>query len=133
MRNAGPGFDSPLRRPAEVDEVRSEARVTGRCSDLGPGGCYVDTLSPFAVGSAVRIRIERDMSEFDAAAIVAYAHVSMGMGLAFTAIKDDYQGVLRSWIAELSGEQSPKVGSGHGSGMRLGPTSANANLRQVLN
>jgi hypothetical protein len=29
----------------------------------------------------------------------------MGMGLAFTEIKREHQDVLRSWIAELSGEQ----------------------------
>jgi len=115
---------------AEVCELRSQTRVVGRCSDLGAGGCYVDTLSPFTVGSAVRVRIERDLNEFEAEATVAYAHVSMGMGLAFTAIKDEHQGVLRSWIAELSGEKSPKVDAsytGHESGL------LSANAGQALN
>src|ERR1700674_2086468 len=98
----------PFTAAAEVCEVRSQTRVAGRCSDLGTGGCYVDTLSPLAVGSAVRIRIERDLREFEAAAVVTYAHVSMGMGLAFTEIKREHKDVLRSWIADLSGEQTPE-------------------------
>lgn len=124
------GVRFPFTAAAEVHDLRSQTRVVGRCSDLGSGGCYVDTLSPFSVGSAVRIRIERDLQEFEAEATVAYAHVSMGMGLAFTEIKDEHQGVLRSWIAELSGEKAPKVDvsyTGHEAGL-LG-----ANLVQILN
>ena len=98
----------PFTAAAEVHELRSQTRVTGRCSDLSPGGCYVDTLSPFAAGSAVRVRIERESREFEAAAVVTYAHISMGMGLAFTEIKREHQDVLRSWIADLSGEQPPE-------------------------
>ena len=90
---------------AEVYDVRSKTRVNGRCSDLGGGGCYVDTLSPFAVGAQVKIRIERDDRQFEAEAVVAYAHVQMGMGLAFTAVKPEHLDVLRSWIANVSGDQ----------------------------
>jgi hypothetical protein len=117
---------------AEVYEVRSQTRVTGRCSDLGTGGCYVDTLSPLAVGSAVRIRLERDQCEFEAAAVVTYAHVSMGMGLAFTEIKREHQVVLRSWIAELSGESSPRPAIST-TEPESGAIEANANIRLVLN
>src|SRR5271165_4118011 len=60
---------------AEVFELRSQTRVAGRCSDLSLGGCYVDTLSPFPVGSVVRIRVERDTRELVSMAVVAYAHV----------------------------------------------------------
>jgi hypothetical protein len=129
-RRAGVRF--PFTAAAEVSDVRSEARVVGRCSDLGSGGCYVDTLSPFSVGSAVRIRIERDLREFEAEATVTYAHVSMGMGLAFTEIKDEHQGVLRSWIADLSGEQPPKLDAVP-AGPEAGPLGAIENLRQVVN
>ena len=102
------GVRYPFTATAEVSDIRSQARLTGRCSDLGYGGCYVDTISPLAVGSKVRIRIKRDPRDFEAGAIVAYAHVSLGMGLAFTEIKDEHRGILHSWISELSGDQSPQ-------------------------
>ena len=105
--------------------------MTGRCSDLSPGGCYVDTLSPFAAGSAVRVRIERELREFEAAAIVSYAHVSMGMGLAFTEIKREHKDVLRSWIANLSGEQTPEPAPST-TEPETGAVEANANLELVL-
>ena len=120
----------PFTAAAEVYELRSQTSVKGRCSDLSSGGCYVDTLIPFAVGSVVRIRIERNAREFEAAGIVAYAHVQMGMGLAFTEIKPEHQDVLRCWIAELSGEQPPEP-----PGAMAAPETSetDANMRLVLN
>ncbi len=135
-KSCGPERRAQVRYPftaaAEVYELRSQTRVVGRCSDLGPGGCYVDTLSPFAVGSAVRVRIERDLREFEAEATVAYAHVSMGMGLAFQEVKREHQDVLRLWIADLSGEQPPKLEVAPAE-PEAGLLGAIENLRQVLN
>jgi PilZ domain len=99
----------PFTASADVYELRSQTRVNGRCSDLSVGGCYVDTLSPLAVGAVVRIRLVRDSRAFESAAVVTYAHTSMGMGLAFTGMKREDQEVLRSWIADLSGEQPPEL------------------------
>ncbi len=98
---------------AEVIDLRSKARVTGRSSDLGMGGCYIDTLAPFAVGATVQIRLERDLRELEAKGVVTYTLVSMGMGLSFTDIKPEHQAVLKAWIAELSGEKetNPEIGS----------------------
>ncbi|HXR10477.1 MAG TPA: PilZ domain-containing protein [Candidatus Acidoferrales bacterium] len=122
----------PFTAAAEVYELRSQTRVKGRCSDLSSSGCYVDTLIPFAVGAVVKVRIERDTREFEAAAVVTYAHVQMGMGLAFTEIKREHQDVLRSWIAELSGEQSsePAVSTAE---PETGAIETDANVRLVLN
>jgi PilZ domain-containing protein len=121
----------PFTAAAEVYELRSKTRVTGRISDLGVGGCYVDTLSPFAVGAHVKIRVERDKREFEAEAVVAYTHVQMGMGLTFTEIKREHQGVLRSWIADLSGEQSPEPSEPTGE-PESEEIEVNANMRLVL-
>jgi hypothetical protein len=126
------GIRYPFTAAAEIIEVFSQTRVTGRTSDLGPGGCYVDTLTPLAVGAVVRVRMERELRVFEAMATVIYAHLSMGMGLAFTEIKPEHQAVLGAWMAELSGERLPEpevVATGREAGM----LSAVLSLRQVLN
>lgn len=73
-KRGGPDNRKQVRYPfsaaAEVREIRSETRVTGRCSDLSGGGCYIDTLSPFAVGAFVKIQMKRETREFEAAAVV---------------------------------------------------------------
>lgn len=96
---------APFTAAAEVYDLRSQTRVAGRCSDISPGGCYVDSLTPLAVKAPVRIRIVREFREFEAQAVVAYAHIGMGMGLTFTEISDDQLEILLSWISEASGGQ----------------------------
>ena len=89
---------------AEVREVHSGTSIIMRCSDLSAEGCYLDTISPFPLGAAVVVRITHGGRQFEAAAVVANSHFQMGMGLAFTEIGQEYRGVLRSWLGELSGE-----------------------------
>ena len=95
---------------AEVFDLRAEVRVNGRCSDLSVGGCYVDALSTFSVGTTARIRLARDSGAFESGAVVTYAHTSMGMGLAFTKMRGEDQAVWRPWMAELSGALPPEPG-----------------------
>jgi hypothetical protein len=94
----------PFTAAAEIFDARTNTSVSGRCSDLGLGGCYIDTFSQFPVGSVVAVRIARDNQEFQADAVVAYSHLQLGMGLTFTAIARDHQKLLGSWIAEFAGE-----------------------------
>jgi hypothetical protein len=91
---------------AEVVEMRSAARIQGRLSDLGRGGCYIDTISPFGVGSEVEMRIVNENRTFIAQAKVVFAAAGMGMGLMFTTIDPAQLPVLEKWLAELSGEAS---------------------------
>jgi len=121
----------PFTAAAEIMDVSSQARVAGRSSDLGLGGCYIDILSPFALGAAVRVRLERDQKVFEAMATVTYAQLSMGMGLAFTEVKPEHQAVLRAWVAELSGEELPE--SDVAASPEAGMLSTVLNLQQVLN
>jgi hypothetical protein len=93
---------------ADVVEVRSGARIQGRISDLARGGCYVDAMSPFGVGSEVKIRIAVESRTFAATARVVFAAPGMGMGLMFTAIEPEQLPVLNKWLAELSGEVRPE-------------------------
>jgi hypothetical protein len=134
-RSAGPENRAQTRFPftaaANVCELQSQTRVAGRCSDLSSGGCYIDTISPLTVGTAVRVRIERDQSTFEAGAVVAYAHVSMGMGLAFTKINPGHQDILRTWIAELSGGQPTQLAAPKAK-PETGAVEANATTRLVL-
>jgi hypothetical protein len=96
---------------AEAVESESHARISGRLSDLGEGGCYFEVMSPFAVGHNVRLQIFKDDQEFAAKATVLYSTAGIGMGLAFTDIEPTERLLLDRWIGELSGElaQEPRV------------------------
>jgi hypothetical protein len=75
--------------------------------------------------------METNNREFEAGAVVAYAHASMGMGLAFTSIKHEHQDVLRSWIAELSGELPPEPAVSS-TELETGAIESDANMRLVM-
>jgi PilZ domain len=103
-RNRRAGTRYAFTASADVFEPRSNLKVTGRCSDVSSGGCYVDTPSPLNVGARVKIRIAHEHREFEAVGVVVYAHVRMGMGLSFTEVKPEHQAALQAWIGQLSGE-----------------------------
>ena len=88
---------------AEVTELDSgsNARLTARTSEVGLGGCYIDTLNPFTEGTSVRLRILRDTGVFETSAKVVYTDRGCGMGLAFSEMPPSQRSLLESWLAEL--------------------------------
>lgn len=89
---------------AEAFEPISNAQVGGRTSDIGLGGCYVDTISPFPQGTAIRIRLKKDDESFEANAKVVYAQIGMGMGIAFTSAEKGQIRLYRKWVSDLGGD-----------------------------
>jgi len=90
---------------AEATNVKTQVRIKARISDLGRWGCYADTISPFEVGTEVRVQITKERL-FSAKAKVLYSTVGMGMGLIFTSVDPIELPVLEKWLAELSGESA---------------------------
>ncbi|HEV2290000.1 MAG TPA: PilZ domain-containing protein [Candidatus Acidoferrales bacterium] len=99
----------PFSAAAEVFEPQANARVSGRCSDLARGGCFIDAMSPFPVGTAVAVFLTLDQKKFEAKARVAYSQNGMGMGLEFTSVGPDQRWILDQWIGELSGQPLAKL------------------------
>ena len=120
----------PFTATAEAVELQSRARIVGRTADLGRGGCYVDTISPFPVGTPVKLRLSQGNRSFECQAAVIYSHVGMGMGLAFTEVGPDQQSVLQEWLGVLSGELTP---SSEPQPVAESPLYSSQNERHVLN
>jgi hypothetical protein len=92
---------SPFIAPVEIVEMRTGSRIRARTSDLSPQGCYVDTLNPLPVGSAVRMQIQRGGLILDVLANVSSRHVGSGMGLVFGEMTGAQRGILESWLGDL--------------------------------
>jgi PilZ domain len=94
---------------AEVLELSTRTRLTGRASDLGPGGCYIDTVSPFPIGASLMLTLTCENQNVHVKANVVYSRTGMGMGLAFTEMTAKQKENLTAWLRELNGEapQSP--------------------------
>jgi hypothetical protein len=92
---------------AEVTELGSGAKLSARTSELGLGGCYIDTLNPFPAGSLVQLRILRDNGVFETKAKVVYSDRRFGMGLAFTEMSLNQRSLLEGWLAEIVTQLKP--------------------------
>lgn len=94
----------PLVASAEVTDLSSGTLLTGRSSEVGLGGCYVDSLNPFPVGTLIGVKLLRDCGVFEAKAKVVYCDPGFGMGLAFTDMTPDQRLLLEAWLTEIVSE-----------------------------
>src|SRR6201984_3585554 len=90
---------------ADVVDISSGARFSTRTTDLGPGGCFVDTTNPFPVGSKLHVRLHKGKTSFETTGTVVYSQHGLGMGIAFSDLAHDRQSPLESWLADLAGER----------------------------
>lgn len=107
---------------AEVVEIKSGTKFSTRTTDLGPGGCFVDTLMPLPVGSAVRTRLQKDNVTFDALGTVTFSQTGLGMGIAFDEMPPERLAALDAWLVQLTSSH-PTAGDAHAA---AGPVSAAA-------
>jgi hypothetical protein len=87
---------------AEVIELSSGARFTTRTTDIGQGGCFVDTMVPFPVGSKVLVSVTREKVTFEAMGKVVYAQIGLGMGIGFDPLNAEQHQALDTWLTELN-------------------------------
>lgn len=92
---------------AEVIELSSGARFSTRTTDLGPGGCFVDTTNPFPVGAEVRVTVRKGKNEFRTGGTVVYSQQGLGMGISFSDLDPDQRRALDAWVGELTAGHSP--------------------------
>lgn len=99
----------PFSATVEATEPKSRAKIQGRTADLAIGGCYVDTISPFPVGTAIKLRLMNENQSCDTQAKVVYSLPGMGMGLTFVHGAKGQASVISRWVSELSGEPEPEI------------------------
>ena len=87
----------------EAFDPQANVQVTGRLSDISRSGCYMDTISPFAVNAVVILTVTHEGRTFKTKAKVVYSLNGMGMGMAFATTEPDQARVLDAWLAELGG------------------------------
>jgi PilZ domain len=88
---------------AEIIDLSSGARFSTRTTDLGPGGCFVDTLLPFPVGAKVHVSVRKGKTQFEINGVVVYSQAGLGMGIEFDALGPSQRLALDRWLRELTG------------------------------
>jgi len=88
---------------AQVIDLGSGARFSTRTTDLGPGGCFVDTLVPLPVRSRVHVTVHKGKTQFETDGTVVYSQTGLGMGIEFDALTPSQRIALERWLQELTG------------------------------
>lgn len=101
----------PSNISAQVVELSSHALLQARVTDIGLRGCYVDTINPFPMGTAVQIHIASENRSFQGNGRVVHATTGLGMGMAFTEVAPEQEVALQEWIAVLRGATHPSADS----------------------
>jgi hypothetical protein len=91
----------PFVASIEVFDVGTGTKLVARTSEIGLGGCYVDALTPFGIGTPVAIKITRDQGSFHAKARVVYTDATFGMGLKFDGLDPEQRAILENWVADI--------------------------------
>ena len=63
---------------AEVIDLGSGARFSARTTDLGPGGCFLDTLVSLPVGSRVHVTVRKDKTQLETYGAVVFSQAGPG-------------------------------------------------------
>jgi transcriptional regulator with GAF, ATPase, and Fis domain len=90
-----------FRATIEAEEPGTGVRIVARGGDLCMGGCYVETISPFAVDTTVMLHVVKERTSFNVLSKVVHSKIGMGMGLFFDHAEADQLGVLEKWLGEL--------------------------------
>ncbi len=91
---------------AEIVELSSGARFSTRTTDLGPGGCFVDTLVPLPVGARVHVGVRKGKTQLDTNGVVVYSQAGLGMGIAFDSLDQAQRDALEKWLIEITGSRA---------------------------
>jgi hypothetical protein len=95
----------PFITGADVTELVSGSRFSTRTTDLSFGGCFVDTMMPFTVGSRVHVTIAKSGVQLNVDGTVVFAQIGLGMGIAFDPVPEDQKTLLESWLGTKAPEE----------------------------
>src|SRR2546429_5926907 len=64
------------------------------------GGCYLDMMNPFPMGTSVLVKISAGNDFFQAKAKIVYSQMNMGAGVVFQEFDQASRIVLERWMDE---------------------------------
>jgi hypothetical protein len=98
----------PFTGSVEMRQGTSEDKITAKVRELSLNGCYVETVSPYPVGTALGVKVFTATEFFEAQASVVFVDENLGMGLMFRETRPYFIAVLRKWLlSAMMGKKGP--------------------------
>jgi len=94
-------FRCPFMAGIKVTDLLTGEQISAHTEDLSAYGCFIETITPFAVETKVRLQISHDGQQLLAQGKVAYSRPHAGMGIAFVSFEPGCLTILDEWLDEL--------------------------------
>lgn len=95
-----------FRCEAQYCKRGSDAPFRGLLSDISLTGCYMETMTPEPVGTAVEVLFQTNGARVRLPGVVRVVHPSMGMGIEFAQLSPEsaklLQGLVKAKAASAS-------------------------------
>jgi hypothetical protein len=75
--------------PLELRDERVNTPLRVNATDISGNGCYVETVMPLAIGTALRVDLWIDQERFSPSAVVRTRDPGVGMGIEFIGMQED--------------------------------------------
>ncbi|HEX8815668.1 MAG TPA: PilZ domain-containing protein [Terriglobales bacterium] len=82
-------------------EDKNRTHLQTNATDIGGRGCYIETLLPLSLGTAVNLTFWLDSEKIQSSAVVRTSDPGVGMGLEFIDLGDRIQKKLQSYLESV--------------------------------
>jgi hypothetical protein len=98
--------------PVEMRDERVNTPLRVNATDVSGNGCYVETVMPLPVGTALRVDIWIDQERISPTAVVRTRDPGVGMGIEFTGMPDETKKRFQAHLDKID----PGMSFGHKEG-----------------
>ncbi len=91
--------------PVELQTEDSHSPIRGATSDLSVGGCYIETIFPFPVGTLLDLKLQLD-DTLPVSATVVTCDPQVGNGIRFEKMLPEDREALTAYLKSLEEEKS---------------------------
>lgn len=99
-----------IRVPIEIDVEGSSVPIRGATADLSAGGCYIETMFPFPVGTVLDLKLQLENTLLVAATVVT-SDPQVGNGIRFERMLPEDREELTKYLEAIDAEGSKQAGT----------------------
>jgi hypothetical protein len=88
--------------PLELRDERVNTPLRVNATDVSGNGCYVETVMPLAIGTALRVDFWIDEVKFSPTAVVRTRDPGVGMGIEFTGLPEENKKRFQAYLDKLN-------------------------------
>src|ERR1700675_1548509 len=98
-----------IRVPIEIEVEGGSGPIRGATADLSAGGCYIETMFPYPVGTTLDLKLQLENTLLVAATVVT-CDPQVGNGIRFEKMLPEDREKLKTYLDAIEAEESKQAG-----------------------